>query len=118
MRIIRMGTPLLIAIVCLGVAATSAFASGTRASHASGKVVGNVATGKKLFASSGCTGCHTLKAAGAKGTVGPNLDKLKPAYAAIVKQVTNGGGGMPAFKGKLSTAKIQDVAAFVYTSTH
>jgi mono/diheme cytochrome c family protein len=32
--------------------------------------------------------------------------------------VTNGGGVMPAFKGKLSTAQIQDVAAFVYNATH
>jgi mono/diheme cytochrome c family protein len=36
----------------------------------------------------------------------------------VVKQVTNGGGGMPAFKGKLSDEEIEDVAAFVSTSTH
>ena len=31
---------------------------------------------KKLFIDNGCNGCHTLKAAGATGTVGPDLDKL------------------------------------------
>jgi cytochrome c oxidase subunit II len=32
--------------------------------------------GKALFTSNGCIACHTLTAAGATGTVGPNLDKL------------------------------------------
>ena len=36
--------------------------------------------GKAVFTSNGCAGCHTLKAAGAIGKVGPDLDKL-PAYA-------------------------------------
>ena len=38
--------------------------------------------GKAVFASAGCGGCHTLKAAGATGTVGPNLDALKPSEPA------------------------------------
>jgi len=32
------------------------------------------ADGEALFASQGCAGCHTLKAAGATGTIGPDLD--------------------------------------------
>jgi cytochrome c oxidase subunit 2 len=36
--------------------------------------------GKAAFESNGCGSCHTLKAAGATGKVGPDLDKL-PAYA-------------------------------------
>src|SRR6185437_8494208 len=31
-------------------------------------VKGDPAAGKKVFASAGCTGCHTLKAAGSTGT--------------------------------------------------
>ena len=69
--------------------------------------------GKAVFASAGCAGCHTLKAAGATGNVGPNLDQLKPAEATVVHQVENGGGAMPAFKGQLSQAQIDAVAAFV-----
>ena len=38
------------------------------------------AAGKSVFAANGCASCHTLKAAGASGKVGPDLDKL-PAYA-------------------------------------
>jgi cytochrome c2 len=37
----------------------------------------DLAAGKDAFASNGCSSCHTLEAAGAKGTVGPDLDKLK-----------------------------------------
>ena len=79
---------------------------------------GDPGAGKTVFASSGCGGCHTLKAAGSTGTVGPNLDQLKPPLDRIVVQVENGGGPMPAFKGQLTDKQIQDVAAYVYASTH
>ncbi len=79
---------------------------------------GDPTAGKAVFASAGCGGCHTLKAAGSTGTVGPNLDQLKPPLDRIVIQVDNGGGPMPAFKGQLTDKQIQDVAAFVYASTH
>ena len=79
---------------------------------------GDPTAGKAVFASAGCGGCHTLKAAGSTGTVGPNLDQLKPPLDRIVVQVDNGGGPMPAFKGQLTDKQIQDVAAFVYASTH
>jgi cbb3-type cytochrome c oxidase subunit III len=68
--------------------------------------------GKKIFQTE-CAGCHTLAAAGTNGTVGPNLDQLKPSQAVVERQVTNGGTVMPAFKGKLSPAQIKAVAAFV-----
>jgi mono/diheme cytochrome c family protein len=79
---------------------------------------GDATAGKAVFASAGCGGCHTLKAAGSTGTVGPNLDQLKPPLQRIVLQVDNGGGPMPAFKGQLTDKQIQDVAAYVYASTH
>jgi len=88
----------------------------TTASPAAGK--GDAVAGKAVFASAGCKACHTLKAAGATGTVGPNLDQLKPPYDRIVHQVEVGGGPMPAFKDTLSMKQIQDVAAFVFASTH
>jgi mono/diheme cytochrome c family protein len=80
---------------------------------------GDAAAGKAVFSGSGgCTACHTLAAAGATGTVGPNLDETKPDLALITDRVENGKGGMPAFKGTLSDEEIADVAAFVYESTH
>jgi mono/diheme cytochrome c family protein len=69
--------------------------------------------GAKVFASAGCKNCHTLKAAGAHGTVGPNLDQLQPSAALVTKQVNRGGGVMPSFKGKLSPQQIKDVADYV-----
>jgi mono/diheme cytochrome c family protein len=96
-------------------AATSTQASTTPAVKAP---QGDPVAGKSVFSSAGCSGCHTLKAAGATGAVGPNLDDLKPAYARIVLQVTNGGKVMPKFGGTLSPTQIHDVAAFVYVSSH
>ena len=72
--------------------------------------------GKAIFNSAGCSGCHTLKAAGSTGTVGPNLDTLKVPEARVIAQVENGGGVMPAFKGTLTPAEIKAVAHFVVTS--
>jgi cbb3-type cytochrome c oxidase subunit III len=60
-----------------------------------------------------CGSCHTLAAAGTKGTVGPNLDQLKPPFATVQRQVINGGGAMPAFKDVLSDAQIRAVAQYV-----
>jgi mono/diheme cytochrome c family protein len=70
------------------------------------------AQGKQLFTQN-CAGCHTLGDANATGNVGPNLDDLKPDQATVDRQVTNGGGGMPAFKGQLSDAEIQAVSQYV-----
>jgi mono/diheme cytochrome c family protein len=81
------------------------------------KLKGDRTKGKSVFASAGCGNCHTLAAAHATGTVGPNLDSLKPDYRAVTAQVTNGGAQMPAFKDQLKTQQIADVAAYVVTST-
>jgi len=68
--------------------------------------------GKTIFQSQ-CASCHTLKAAAATGTIGPNLDQVKPSLAIAKHQVEVGGGVMPAFKGKLTEAQIDAVAKFV-----
>jgi cbb3-type cytochrome c oxidase subunit III len=71
--------------------------------------------GKTIFQSE-CSSCHTLAAAGTHGTIGPNLDQLKPSEATVQHQVEVGGGVMPAFKGKLSDAQITAVAKYVSSS--
>ena len=79
---------------------------------------GDPVAGKEVFlGASGCAGCDTLSYAGSTGTIGPNLDDLKPSHDAVVAQVTNGGGGMPAFGDSLSEEQIQDVAAYVTSAT-
>jgi mono/diheme cytochrome c family protein len=60
-----------------------------------------------------CAGCHVLKDAKATGAVGPNLDDLKPDAATVQRQVENGGGAMPAFKGQLPDAQIKAISQYV-----
>ena len=96
------------------VAAYVAATAGTgNASAASPSKLGT--DGKKIFQAE-CSSCHTLKAAAATGTIGPNLDQLKPSQAIAQHQVTVGGGVMPAFKGTLTDAQIAAVATFVSSS--
>jgi quinol-cytochrome oxidoreductase complex cytochrome b subunit len=64
-----------------------------------------------------CAGCHTLKALGWGANIGPNLDSVKPNYNLVVDRVTNGRGGMPAFKGTLTGAQIKCVATVVAVLT-
>lgn len=73
-----------------------------------------LAEGKSIFTST-CGSCHTLKAAGTSGEVGPNLDELEPDQGTVEHQVQNGGGGMPAFgkEGTLSAEEIKAVATYV-----
>lgn len=68
--------------------------------------------GKSIFQSN-CGACHTLADAGTSGKVGPNLDDIKPTRDTVVRQVTNGGGAMPAFKGTLDEKQIGAVADYV-----
>ena len=101
-------------------AATGSTPTTTTSTTATGGTSGAAAfaDGKHVFLTAGCTGCHTLKAAGSTGTVGPNLDQLKPSEAAVQQQVIHGGGPMPAFAGTLSPTQIKDVAVFVSTASH
>jgi mono/diheme cytochrome c family protein len=96
-----------------------AFALAASACGGSGHkgAVSSNSPGGKVFASAGCAGCHTLKAANAKGQIGPNLDELKPDESTVERQVRNGGNGMPSFKDRLSGAQISQVASFVYQAT-
>ncbi len=77
---------------------------------------GDPAAGQEVFASAGCGTCHTLEEAGTAGTVGPDLDDSQVDLEQATAQITDGGGGMPAFSGQLSEEEIQNVAAFVVES--
>jgi mono/diheme cytochrome c family protein len=81
--------------------------------------VGDPVAGKAVFLKAGCVACHTLKAAGATGTVGPNLDEKRPPAALVIERVTHGKGVMPPFgdSGQLTAKQIHDVAAFVVSAT-
>ncbi|MEO8891527.1 MAG: cytochrome c6 PetJ [Coleofasciculaceae cyanobacterium] len=74
------------------------------------------ANGAKIF-SANCASCH----AGGRNLIMANKTLQKEAldkYAmnsmeAIVTQLTNGKNAMPAFKGRLSSAQMEDVASYV-----
>jgi mono/diheme cytochrome c family protein len=124
--------PLLLPLLVIGVACSAPGGSVTTATPAT--VVGTVAAaptltvppqykngdpvaGKTIFKTGPCAGCHTLADAGTTGTVGPNLDQLKPPLSLVVERVTMGGAIMPSFKGTFTTKQIADVAAYVVKAT-
>jgi cytochrome c551/c552 len=91
---------------------------------------GDPAAGKKLFASEGCTGCHTYAPAGSQATIGPDLDKLaqyaKQANQGSLQQfvqtsITTPGNYiqpgyqnvMPTTYGSLPAKQIADLVAFL-----
>ena len=82
-------------------------------------------SGKSIFLSSGCGGCHTLAAAGTDATVGPDLDTaLKGKSGDFVResildpnaQVADGyqAGVMPTtYRSQLSDAQLSTLVAFL-----
>ncbi len=76
----------------------------------------DTANGAKIF-SANCAACH----AGGRNVIMANKTLKKEALTqygmdsleAIVYQVTNGKNAMPAFKGRLRAAQIEEVAGYV-----
>jgi mono/diheme cytochrome c family protein len=84
---------------------------------ASGTLVGDPVAGAGVFATAGCTSCHTLKAANATG--GIDLDAFSPDQATVIDNVSHGNSaGMPDFSGQLTKAQINAVASYVFCVTH
>lgn len=79
-------------------------------------LAGDVASGAKIF-SANCNACHAggmNVVSGAKTLKKDALDKYgMNSVEAVVNQVTNGKNAMPAFKGRLTDAQIEDVATYV-----
>ena len=114
------------AALVIAIAAPAAFAGAS----ATPKLIGSATAGKPLFKTS-CGTCHTLAAAGTAGTIGPNLTKTSLTEAVIIKAISDGGAAvmsgsqvakypttMVAFKSVFTTKQIDNIAAFIYTSTH
>jgi mono/diheme cytochrome c family protein len=85
--------------------------------------------GAQVFASNGCSGCHTLAAAEAGGTVGPNLDEVLPGQSAaqieesIVDPNAKIAKGFPAnvmpgnFKEMINPEELEQLVEYLITST-
>ena len=104
-------------VIALAALALAAAGCGGGDSASDVKLPGDAEDGKQVFADAGCGGCHTMRAASASGTKGPNLDTVGPGYEQVVRQVENGSPGMPSFEFKLGKDEIRNVAAFVAKST-
>ena len=85
------------------------------------------AEGEQIFTAQGCGSCHTLAAANASGTVGPDLGKLEDTDAAFVREsivdpsakVEQGfpDGVMPAdFGDKLSPEELDALVKYLLES--
>jgi quinohemoprotein ethanol dehydrogenase len=85
---------------------------GAEAEAGAGGATADAAAGAEVF-SEECSVCHGATGHGGNG--GPDLRTmpLAQSQAGAEKQVTNGGGGMPAFGGQLSEEEIKNVAAYV-----
>lgn len=72
---------------------------------------GKPAQGRDVFAGN-CAACHGGQG---EGGTGPKLagEAKYTDPEAVVDQIRDGGGGMPAFKGRLSEQELADVSAFV-----
>jgi len=57
-----------------------------------------------------CLGCHGAKGEGAMGS---NIQSLKRTTDQIVAVIANGEGKMPPFRGHLSDAEMQALAAYI-----
>lgn len=76
----------------------------------------DAASGAKIF-SANCAACH----AGGRNVIMADKSLKKEALEkysmnsldAVINQVTNGKNAMPAFKGRLNQAQIEDVATYV-----
>ena len=64
-----------------------------------------------------CGACHTVGDAGLSGTVGPNLDAMRPDIARVQAAVTNGVGAMPPYKGLLTEEQIRQIATYIAEAT-
>ena len=82
-------------------------------STGSGGATDSAAAGKELFGNA-CGGCHTLSDAGTSGTVGPNLDELKPDAERVKTAIAEGPGVMP--ENLFEGAEADQVSEYVATA--
>lgn len=69
--------------------------------------------GALTFQNKACRNCHALSGSGGKR--GPDLGDVgkRMTYDALVRQVVQGGGNMPAYANKLSSAEVEALVAFL-----
>jgi len=70
--------------------------------------------GQVLYVEQGCANCHTLAASGSLGTIGPDLNEIKPDQKRVLNAIKNGGVGSGAMPKGLAQGEDADaIAAYV-----
>jgi mono/diheme cytochrome c family protein len=75
----------------------------------------NASAGRELFTESAqppCASCHTLADADSNGSVGPNLDELRPSAEQVSQAIRSGPSVMPEYP-SLSDEQVQTLADYV-----
>lgn len=96
------------------------FAGLAQAASAAGPDAAQLERGKTLFISAAvpaCAICHTMADAGSSGSIGPDLDELKPDMERVKKALREGMGAMPSFAATMSEDDMNAVAAYVVHAT-
>jgi len=105
----------LAALICIAAVVFAIPAMGARTSSGQGSGdPGNMVDGKKVFIQF-CGKCHALKAAGSKGTLGPNLDQDAVTFNRVVTAIEEGVGGIQAeyVLRNVTFNQVYDVAKYV-----
>ncbi len=111
-----LGALFLIAGVAVVVPAVAA--NRQASSPKAGSVPGDIVNGKTVYIQF-CGKCHTLSAAGARGTLGTNLDHVQVTFTCAVDAIENGVGGIQAeyVLRNVTFSQIYDVAKYVSTAS-
>jgi mono/diheme cytochrome c family protein len=70
-------------------------------------------SGRDVYESVSCGGCHTFGPAGSTGKAGPSLDDSRVSRSRATRIVRDGSGAMPGFADQLTDAQIRAVVDFV-----
>lgn len=85
-------------------------AAGCGGGRATTVTTGSTSAPETLFVRN-CASCHRLAAADASGSVGADLDRVRPSKFAVLKAIAEGPGDMPS--ALLQGADAQKVARYV-----
>src|SRR5581483_8867805 len=108
------GLVALLAATAIVVVVPAFGAHAARQAQGKSSVPGNAVNGKKVFITY-CGKCHTLAAAGSRGTLGNDLDHVNVSFSCVVSAIENGIGGIQAeyVLRNVSFQQVYDVAAYV-----
>ena len=99
------------------IAAVPALGARSNTSRGGQSYPGDAVLGKQVFVQF-CGKCHTLKAAGSTGTLGPNLDQDAVTFTRVVTAIEEGVGGIQAeyVLRNVTFNQVYDVAKYVVTA--